>query len=284
MEVFNFEIADIHFTLQKLNMNETMNYRGEKVVTGTGNPYLRLHQHIVYECFLPLDQFVLNTESGLTTYEASCVVVPPGVKHCVCGEDTYAFYFLMEQVERKKARIYDRFCAIVKDGIWTLPMNEKIRFYSSALKQCDEMESLAGQEPLLLPLLLLEIFSDIFPGEKLKYSPLKSRWDYQILIDNYIITFLHWDVTLEDIASELGLTTRRVQSLVKEYYGCTFTQLLNRRRLQAACSLLENVEMSNSEIAIMAGFENENYFYLCFKNEYEMTPQQYRLLSRKKKK
>lgn len=282
MQVCDFEISDIHFTIQTFDISEGTRYRGEELVVEDRSQYLNIHQHITYECFLSCKKMVLFTDNGYEAYEKECVIVPPGKRHFVHESgDYYGFYFFMERVEGKNTGVYDKLCKCLCSEITVIPMNEEINFYTLQLKKCYVNYSNTNRIKLLYPLLLMETIGSIFPKETLNYTYLKSQRYYQVLLDNYIISFLNLDIKLEDLADELGLTSRRVSSLIKEHYGCTFTQLLIRRRLQAASMLLENSDMTNSEIAVTVGFENENYFYVCFKNEYNMTPQRYRQLYKK---
>ena len=58
--------------------------------------------------------------------------------------------------------------------------------------------------------------------------------------------------------------------------GRSFVELVREIRLQKACMLLQNTEMQVSDIAAQVGYESEGYFYRLFKNQYGVTPLEYR--------
>jgi len=70
-------------------------------------------------------------------------------------------------------------------------------------------------------------------------------------------------------------------SRIREETGMTFTQYLNRQRIERAQALLVSTDMSAKEISFRVGYENPNYFSRVFKSvigrsvsEYRATRQQ----------
>lgn len=60
------------------------------------------------------------------------------------------------------------------------------------------------------------------------------------------------------------------------YTGQSPIQYLNQRRLQAACTLLEDTDHSISSIAESVGFSSQSYFTQAFRKKYGTTPIRYR--------
>ena len=69
--------------------------------------------------------------------------------------------------------------------------------------------------------------------------------------------------------------------MVKQETGCTFQELLMKKRFQKAASLLLTTNLQVEEIAVNVGYENLSYFYRQFKRLYGMTPRQYRMVQRR---
>ncbi|NUU76840.1 response regulator [Paenibacillus xylanilyticus] len=82
-------------------------------------------------------------------------------------------------------------------------------------------------------------------------------------------------VTLELAAGSIGLNSSYLSRLFKEETQRTFSEYLNRVRINAGCKLLESGQYSIKEISVQVGFTTHNYFFKVFKEITGMTPQEY---------
>ena len=62
----------------------------------------------------------------------------------------------------------------------------------------------------------------------------------------------------------------------KKVYGVTPLQYLNAKRIEIIKNLLENTDMSISDISRQLHFNNEHYFSTFFRSKTGITPTQYR--------
>lgn len=85
-------------------------------------------------------------------------------------------------------------------------------------------------------------------------------------------------VTLEDIATRFHYTPEYTSKLIKTILGQTFTQLLQRIRIEKAQILLQDTNLSVTNIANQIGYETTEHFIRTFKKQLNMTPTQYRRL------
>lgn len=83
-------------------------------------------------------------------------------------------------------------------------------------------------------------------------------------------------ITLEGLAKRIHLSPSRTAHLVKEETGQSFTELLQKCRLDYAANLLKNTVRSVSEIASACGFGTVANFHRMFRRHYGMTPIEYR--------
>lgn len=83
-------------------------------------------------------------------------------------------------------------------------------------------------------------------------------------------------VTLEDIASEAGLSKSSALNLFKSYLHTTPVDYLIKYRLKEAAALLSKTEKKVGVISGETGFENTDYFCRTFKKQYGVTPTKYR--------
>lgn len=84
------------------------------------------------------------------------------------------------------------------------------------------------------------------------------------------------DLTLAELAAELGLSPSRAGHVVKELLGMTFPDALRRQRLQEGANLLSTTDLPVAEVARLVGFDDPNYFSRMFTRTYELTPRAYR--------
>lgn len=84
------------------------------------------------------------------------------------------------------------------------------------------------------------------------------------------------DITLEDIAQRFHYTPEYTSALIKKTTGLTYTQILQKIRIEKAQVLLQDTNMSVANIASEIGYENTEHFIRVFKKVNHMTPTEYR--------
>ena len=96
------------------------------------------------------------------------------------------------------------------------------------------------------------------------------------VILNLIHQQLEKALNLADAAEVLHLSPSRTGHLIKELFGETFPQLVNRIKMREAARMLAAGTRPIAEIADALGFFDQNYFSRIFKNLYAMSPREYR--------
>lgn len=89
---------------------------------------------------------------------------------------------------------------------------------------------------------------------------------------------LHYteEINIIKAAKEIHVNADYLSRVLKKECGCPFLQLLTKYRLEKACSLLSDANLSIGEVSSLTGFKDFRYFGQIFKNEYKMTPTEYR--------
>ena len=82
-------------------------------------------------------------------------------------------------------------------------------------------------------------------------------------------------VNIQFIADELFVSKEHLMRTFKEQTGNTINEVLQKKRLEEAASLLATSTFSITDIAIMIGYNSSQYFSKVFKKEYQLTPSQY---------
>ena len=83
-------------------------------------------------------------------------------------------------------------------------------------------------------------------------------------------------IRLEDIASEEDLSVTHFSHLFSSYFGVTFQEYVNLRRMESAIRLMENKEKSLLEISYESGFSDPKYMTKMFIKRFGCTPKAYR--------
>lgn len=84
------------------------------------------------------------------------------------------------------------------------------------------------------------------------------------------------DMSLEFAVAALGINRTKINEMLKDELGMTFSAYLNKLRLAEAARLLSQQDDANvAEIAYSVGYNNVSYFNKLFKNEYGCTPRKF---------
>lgn len=83
-------------------------------------------------------------------------------------------------------------------------------------------------------------------------------------------------ISLERVASVVNLNSAYLSFLFKKVVGMTFSDYVNKCRIEAAAKLLKNSNYNINEIAEMSGYNEPRYFSDKFKKKMGVTPSEYR--------
>lgn len=96
------------------------------------------------------------------------------------------------------------------------------------------------------------------------------------LINRFIEENYNQDLTLKKVAGNFNYNTSYFSRYYKQFMGITFIEYLRSVRLNKAYSLLRDTDLTILSISIECGFGNVKSFYLAFKDQYGLSPKQYR--------
>lgn len=104
------------------------------------------------------------------------------------------------------------------------------------------------------------------------YTQNKPRDTHASTVLQYIRENLHREVILEELADLVHLNKNYLVRLFRETYGQTPIKMLIDMRLEHACDLIANTEMSITEIAAACGYSSASYFIAEYKKHFGITP------------
>ncbi|GJL94973.1 MAG: transcriptional regulator [Hyphococcus sp.] len=84
------------------------------------------------------------------------------------------------------------------------------------------------------------------------------------------------EMTVEALAEKLGVGERHLGRLFQQHLGASPTSVAKTLRVQKAKRLLDETDLSMTEIAFRAGFNSLRRFNAVFKESYRMAPSEVR--------
>lgn len=134
---------------------------------------------------------------------------------------------------------------------------------------------LALLESLLTQLLVLSVRNLNLP-ENTEPAAESSVADRSYLIIEEYFLYEYQDLTLEKLASRLGLSTRQTERLLQKHYKKTFLQKKNEAKMSAALLLLQDISNSITDISVMLGYSSVEHFSAAFRRCYGMSAREWR--------
>lgn len=104
----------------------------------------------------------------------------------------------------------------------------------------------------------------------------KESFDRFSQLVHYIEEHLDEPLLLRDVSSHFFLTPNYVSTLFRERLDTTYSEYLNRLRIDKAAKLLRNTHTSVEEIAQFCGYADGRYFSRVFRKQLGISPLQYR--------
>ena len=140
-----------------------------------------------------------------------------------------------------------------------------------------------GAGRLALLLRLLTLMADAPAQDRSVLSagsfvlPTESRYQESIRkAMRHLIAHFREEIRLEEILRITGLSRPTFARQFKRHSGRTFSEFLNRLRLQAACRELGESHRSVLDIALGSGFTEVSFFNRIFRRVLKCSPTQYR--------
>jgi AraC-like DNA-binding protein len=132
------------------------------------------------------------------------------------------------------------------------------------------------QEFHLLELLLhLRSLRKLTPLEIRDISSTQLVWSMEEIV-RFVKQNYDGSYTLDDLASRCALNSSYFSRAFKEHTGIPLFEYINRLRIEKACQLLKNSDLSILEIALSVGYNNVSFFNRYFKRIHLISPGEYR--------
>lgn len=170
---------------------------------------------------------------------------------------------------------------IANDSITYLHLSKHISWQQFILEKISQIyedkDSPKGE--LLIQKYFIEIWEQLYEYIKsdIESAPVQNQQLYALKnMISYIHAHYMEKVTLEQIcaAGNVGKTT--CINIFKKHTNSTPTSFLIEYRLQMSLQLLQNTDLSITEICYETGFSNASYYAKTFREFYKQSPRQFR--------
>lgn len=277
-KIYKAKIENIK--LNAIIYRQAFQIRKANGINGIMSQLKNIHQHSHHEVFVIMDGSLnVSNEQESVDYENCVLIIPPYYNHYTISsvKNGFCFYLSIRQSGKENAEYSFVEKALSKD-VTAFDLNEDTSFYAKRLSEGIEKGISDENIVHLLSLLFTNLFQQLnSPAPISKRTNTQSKYrNYIHDIEQYLTLNIGRKFSLQDLADELYLCPKQVSRIIKKEYNCSFTELVNEKRLTFACMLLKETNLSIKQIAATVGYEYENYFFKVFKSVYGINPTQFR--------
>lgn len=248
------------------------------------------HWHSALEIVAPVDNWY-DTVIGETTYHSvpgDVMIIPPGELHALkAPESGSRFIFLFDLSVLSGLHGFTGIQSILSKPIH-LTRSACPKIYDEAYQLLVQMrDEYFGQNEfaaLSIYSLLLNFFVKIAQNHRdniplFSHIQIHKQRDYTDRFNtvmDYIDSHYMEELKLDDIASSVGFSKYHFSRLFKQYTNYTLCSYICHRRIKVAEELLEQPDISITEVAIKSGFPSISTFNRLFKQYKGCSPSEYR--------
>ena len=254
-----------------------------------------MHMHMVFELYvLQEGEARITTENG--TYmlaPGEVVLIPPKVYHAMnnvsenfrlisVSFQLYKISRLQNEAEKQMNDILDM---LLRSDLVLLKEQPQIVHTFKMLMQARSDQGLANSflmnayaMEILIYLIralppVLEAPSGILNKSNRQIKAMEL--DRMSVIEGYL--YEHYaDGNIADLADRLALSEQHVRRFLRKNYDMSFSQLLNKQRVNVSKKLLQNTDKYIAEIWEAVGFGSAQNFAIAFKKYTGISPSEFR--------
>lgn len=256
----------------------------------TVNSHVKLHSHMFYELLYCVDAVDVEYLVGAERYKlqrGDIVMISPGVSHrpllpeiMVTPYKRHILWISMEFMENLRQtfpelRALDTSASVMlrtADSPWAYLGDLFQSGVTEAERRYPGWEAALLGNTVTLLACLHRAFLDRASGTM---KAEKSELLEQLLA--YVEQHLSERITLSDAAHQFFVSESTITQLFRKKMGVSFYRFITQRRLITAKSLIEK-GISLNHVAAQSGFGDYSVFYRAFKQEYGISPRQFRKL------
>lgn len=186
--------------------------------------------------------------------------------------------WLVSKMQSEPAMIQINQHIFHRQGVYVLPMTSSLLAQAKLLTQPHKADQYLAPLVLeqhtlsLLYSVLTQFYNEQSPPHQAKYLHAQVQASEEKLA--HLLTLIDEDVTLTDIATQLGVSVSTLQRRFKGHFRTTLKQYVKQRRLEKAKKALLIDGLTIGEAAYLAKYTHVGNFITAFKKHFNITPMQ----------
>ena len=250
-------------------------------------PHVHLHLHNDYEIvYVKNGSGKIVVEGHQQTYKDGVLVfLSPNIPHFSFGNqekaDNYEIVIQFDEAFiANKLSSFPEFSTVIQLAknanqflIFDQDLKDKMEGHFKLLDTLSKEDKLIRVLSIMVKLAnsnqYKQLLNETISQQYLNYGRIKSVLDY--INTNYAN-----NISTQDAARQLGLTTNSFCRVFKQTTNKSFLDYLNEFRIHKAVNLIENTDYTISEIIYQCGFNTPSYFSKKFRQLKKISPKAYR--------
>lgn len=235
---------------------------------GSGINYPLFHSHNAYEIYILLSgsRTVFAGKEIYSLSAGDAFTVKPGILHRSFGKEPYSGIC----IEFSHKCLEDMFSADERRILLNCFDHRIISLDTTAVSAIIQASKSKHDTVVYTAELLLRKAADSDEQSRITRNSDISP------ISLYLQSIFTKAAKLDQIAAHFGITKQHLCSLFKSQTDMTVVEYINLLRIQHACTLLQETELSSAEISARCGYGSPIYFNRIFKRIMEETPLEHR--------
>lgn len=157
---------------------------------------------------------------------------------------------------------------IYRRPICKMNLFKKRNYFNLSIEQTRDLDS------------LYLVFKDMINYYKSLKDTNKESCSHPVIIDTieYIHNNLDRDLNLENVSKNVHVSKNYLSCLFRQYVGLSFSDYINKLRIEKSKKLLTTTGLSLLDIALECGFNSQSYFCSVFKKFENISPKKFQYL------
>ena len=272
-----------------VNLAMTSRYVDTMQEVTTVHLAVSLHSHDFFEvlyCRNAADVEYLVGAERYRLQKGDIIFIPPGVSHCPILPERMQEVYRRDVIRMSKEFVSTMFSLDMEQNAENSPGSFLLRTGGTRWEQLGELFHLGNLEAgekqpgwelaLIANTTKLMVYLNRAMNEQ-STAPLKA--EKPELLDQvleYIEQHLHEKITLSEVSHHFYVSQSTITQTFRNKLGLSFYRCVTQARLIAAKRLIEG-DQSLESIAEAVGFMDYSAFYRAFKQEFGISPRQYRM-------
>ncbi len=125
-------------------------------------------------------------------------------------------------------------------------------------------------------LIIIRKLIKILTFENTNQSNFNIKNNFLLAAQKYCSENYAQNITIKELAQIVNVHPNHLSATFNKHFGISPVKYLNICRLRRACEMLNNSDLSTTEIAMRCGFQSVRTFNRTFKSELNCTPREYK--------